>query len=78
MQTTDTVRQARLKTEGADHYPNLPVRMWTSAASLARLVESAAPATAEETKTGRTLLETDFEFRGGPPPVGSRMARTHP
>ena len=59
------VRQARLRNECADHHPTLPVHIWTSAASLANLVASDTLLPAEEIKTGRTLLETDFEFRGG-------------
>ena len=65
VKTTGTVRQARLKPEGADHYPTLPVHMWTSADSLAHLVASSSALQAGEIKTRRTLLETDFEFRGG-------------
>jgi hypothetical protein len=43
--------------------------MWTSAARLAELVASyrRAPQRPEETRTGRTLPEADFEFRGGFP-----------
>ena len=65
MEKMATVRQARLKNECADHHPTLPVHMWTSAASLAHLVASAALPLADEFKRSRTLLETDFEFRGG-------------
>jgi hypothetical protein len=35
--------------------------MWTSAASLANLVASVE----DKIRAGRTLLDTDFEFRGG-------------
>jgi len=58
-------REAKLRTECAARHPTLPVHMWTSAASLAHLVASDTPPPAEEIRTGRTLLDTDFEFRGG-------------
>jgi hypothetical protein len=65
LEKPSTVRQARLRTECADHFPTLPVHMWTSADSLAHLVASfPAPLTVEITG-GRTLLESDFEFQGG-------------
>jgi hypothetical protein len=65
MSTTTARREAKLKTECAGRHPTLPVHMWTSAASLANLVASDAPALEEEIRTGRTLQDTDFEFRGG-------------
>lgn len=58
-------REAKLRTDCAERYPTLPVHMWTSAASLANLVASFAFSDAEEMTRGRTLLDTDFEFRGG-------------
>ena len=64
MGKTSARREAKLRAESAARYPTLPVRMWTSAASLADLVGSFRSPEAETT-TGRTLLETDFEFRGG-------------
>ena len=57
-------REGKLRTACAVRHPTLPVHMWTSAASLAHVVASETPP-AEETKTGRVLLDTDFEFRGG-------------
>ena len=60
MGKTAARREAKLRPECAERYPTLPVRMWTSAASLASLVASGTPL-----KMGRTLLDTDFEFRGG-------------
>jgi hypothetical protein len=57
-------REAKLRSECAERYPTLPVRMWTSAASLAHLVAS-FPSPQPEITTGRTLLDSDFEFRGG-------------
>ena len=60
-----TVRQAKLRTDCARRYPTLPVRMWTSAASLANLVASFEFSDAEEIAGKRALLDRDFEFRGG-------------
>jgi hypothetical protein len=63
-----TVRQAKLKPECAARYPTLPARMWTPAACLTELVSSYRRGQAqqpEKTAKGRTLSETDFEFRGG-------------
>ena len=59
------VRQAKLRTVCAGRYPTLPLHMWTSAASLANLVASFASSDAEEIGGERTLLDADFEFRGG-------------
>jgi hypothetical protein len=72
------VRQARLRTECADHYPTLPVHMWTSADSLAQLVASFPASLTVEINGGRTLLESDFEFQGGcchPELIGARTLR---
>jgi hypothetical protein len=57
-------RQARLKQESADQYPTIPVHRWTSAHALAQLVASDTPQP-EEMRTGRALVDADFEFRGG-------------
>lgn len=68
MDTTATVRQAKLRPESAQLYPTLPASMWTSAASLTQLVVSCR-ATEPERPGGpqksRTLSDADFEFRGG-------------
>ena len=72
-----TRREAKLKTECAERYPTLPVRMWTSAASLAQLVASDTTPASEEVKAHRILLETDFEFRGGLGPQPD-ACRAHP
>lgn len=58
-------REAKLRDECAALHPTLPVHMWTSAAALANLVASFSSSEAEETTRGRTLRDTDFEFRGG-------------
>ncbi len=66
MSITATVRQARLRPEGAGRYPTLPVRMWTSATWLAELVASYRAARSDrpgEPDRERTLSEADFEFR---------------
>jgi hypothetical protein len=67
VELTTAVRQAKLKPESADLYPTLPARMWTPAACLTELVASyrrAQPQEPGKAETGRTLPETDFEFRG--------------
>ena len=66
MSITATVRQARLRPECAERYPTLPVRMWTSATSLAELVASYRVARSDQSGKPageRTLSEADFEFR---------------
>jgi hypothetical protein len=65
MGITARVRQAKLRPECAERYPTLPCRMWTSATWLAELVASDRGARPGEPDNGRTLSETDFEFRGG-------------
>ena len=79
MGTTTTVRQAKLRPECAERYPTLPARMWTSAGHLAELVApyGRAPQRSEETRKGRTLPDTDFEFQGGfPRRLGGLITRT--
>jgi hypothetical protein len=75
-----TARQAMLRRECADHYPTLPVSMWTSAARLAELVASyrrAQPQRPGNTQRGRTLPEAEFAFRGGSSRwLGGLIART--
>jgi len=77
---TATVRQAKLRPECANCYPTLPACMWTSATRLAELVASygGAPQRPEKTRKGRTLPETDFEFRGGFAQLIGRVDRAHP
>ena len=79
---TDTVRQAQLKPECAERYPTLPARMWTSATCVAELVDSSRGAPSKWLRRSdkeRTLLEADFEFRGGfPRQLGGWFARTRP
>ena len=75
MEADDSVRQARLRNECADHYPTLPVHIWTSADSLAHLVASFPAPLVVEVTAGRTLLESDFEFRGGCDHLQSNGAR---
>lgn len=70
MGITATVRQARLRFEGAERYPTLPVGMWTSATCLAGLVApspGARPEQPEDRAQDRTLSVADFQFRGGCP-----------
>ena len=70
MGITATVRQGRLRPEGAERYPTLPVGMWTSATCLAGLVApspGARPEGPEDPAQDRTLSVADFQFRGGCP-----------
>jgi hypothetical protein len=70
MGITGTVRQARLRLEGAERYPTLPVGMWTPASCLAGLVApspGARPERPEDRAQDRTLSVADFQFRGGCP-----------
>jgi hypothetical protein len=77
---TAPVRQAQLRPECAERYPTLPARMWTSATRVAGLVASfrgARPEWPEVSDKERTLLEADFEFRGGlPRRLGGWFAHT--
>ena len=68
MVITGTVRQARLRPEGAECYPTFPVRVWTSAACIAKLVRigCGVPPEPSEPRGGqRTLSVAHFQFRGG-------------
>jgi len=70
MGITATVRQARLRPEGAERYPSLPVRMWTSATCMAELVAlspGARPEAPGHRAQERSLSVADFQFRGGCP-----------
>jgi hypothetical protein len=70
MDITTTVRQARLRPEGADRYPTFPVRVWTSATCLAELVAStpgARPEPPGNRAQERFLSLAHFQFRGGAP-----------
>jgi hypothetical protein len=65
-----TPRQAMLRTEGADRYPTIPVRMWTSAAGLAELVALTGGSRVERLDfpaQDRILSVAHFQFRGGRP-----------
>ena len=80
MGITASVRQAQLRPECAERYPTLPARIWTSASYLAELVaysrgtRSEWPGTSDQE---RTLLDADFDFRGGfPRRLGGWFART--
>ena len=75
-----TAREARLKPEFAEQYPQVEAGVWVPAAELGAQVllwqvqqqGTAALAT-------RILDERHFEFRGGPPetrPAGARSRRT--
>jgi len=82
MGITASVRQAQLRPECAERYPTLPARIWTSATYLAELVADSRGTRSEWPGTShqeRTLLEADFDFRGGfPRRLGGWFARTRP
>ena len=65
MEATDKVREAKLKPEGAERYPTLPVSMWTSATWMAALVASYRRVAPAGPEGERPLPDADFEFRGG-------------
>jgi hypothetical protein len=75
IEASDTVREAKLKPEGAERYPTLPVRMWTSATWLAALVASYRGAEPAGPEGERPLSDTDFEFRGGATADGAARLR---
>jgi hypothetical protein len=77
MSKQPAVREAQLKPEWADHYPSHPARMWTSAALLAKLVESCRRGRSSQAGKGRTLPDAEFRFRGGARRwLGGLIART--
>ncbi len=63
---THPVREAALRSAGAEFYPFLPVRMWTTAAHLTELVARHRGVHAEAaSRTSRVLPEPHFMFRAG-------------
>ena len=76
----DTIREARLRRAGADHYPSIPARMWTEAARMAELVRKHLERAGRQVRAQRRELpDQDFRFRGGlPHPPGAYTRRTDP
>jgi hypothetical protein len=74
----ETIREARLKREGADRYPSIPARMWTEAARMADLVLKHLELAGRRVRARRRALpEQDFRFRGGfPHPPGAHTRLT--
>ena len=67
------IREARLRPEHADSYPEIEPGVWTPAAGLARLVlEHGLYRRVPGAKGDRPLPETHFEFRGPSLPPESR------
>ncbi len=61
-------REAALKSAAAEHYPFLPVRMWTEASRVVALVARHRSETAggeDEAALPFRLPQADFMFRGG-------------
>jgi len=73
-----TVRQARLRPEAAEQYPDVVVGAWLPASQIA--AECLARTAAERSfanPTTRVLADEAFEFRGGAPEIAlRRRART--
>jgi hypothetical protein len=67
------IREARLRPEHADSYPEIEPGVWTPAAGLARLVlDRGLYRRAPDTKGDRPLPGEHFEFRGPSLPPESR------
>ncbi|HKU60047.1 MAG TPA: hypothetical protein VJQ44_02430 [Gemmatimonadales bacterium] len=67
------IREARLRPEHADSYPEIEPGVWTPAAGLARLVlDRGLYRQAPGTKGDRPLSDAHFEFRGPSLPPESR------
>jgi hypothetical protein len=67
------IREARLRPEHADSYPDIEPGVWTPAAGLARLVlDRGLYRRAPDTKGDRPLPAEHFEFRGPSLPPESR------
>lgn len=67
------IREARLRSEHAESYPDIEPGVWTPAAGLARLVlERRLYQRVPGSKGDRPLPETHFEFRGPSLPPESR------
>jgi hypothetical protein len=72
-------REARLRPEYAEVYPELPTGLWMAAADLADIIVRRAQVARALSIHQRTLDPRHFEFRGGPPetrPAGARSRRT--
>jgi hypothetical protein len=69
-------RQARLRPEAADLYPNIPPDVWLPADSVAERLWVLWIERGEASKAlGRVLSPDHFEFRSGDPPSGDSLLR---
>jgi len=70
------VREARLKEEYAEEYPEITPGVWMRVSDVARSLVDRARTRRREGRFTRTFDPTHFEFRGGPKAPRSPGART--
>ncbi|HEX3236192.1 MAG TPA: hypothetical protein VHR41_18515 [Gemmatimonadales bacterium] len=71
-----SIREARLRPEGADRYPGVPVGEWVPAFRIAAEAQALAGGAMAQSRQ-RLLADDVFEFRGGAPEMAlRRRART--
>jgi len=71
-----SVREARLKREGAAEYPGMPVERWMPAIELAPFLLQRARLRRQEGRYARTFDPAHFDFRGGDPRPRTPISRT--
>jgi hypothetical protein len=73
-----SIREARLRPEGAERYPGVPVDVWVPAFRAASDSQTRAATGALATQARQRILADEvFEFRGGAPELAlRRRART--
>ena len=73
-----SIREARLRPEGAERYPGVPVDVWVPAFRAASDSQTRAAAEAPAGQARQRILADEvFEFRGGAPELAlRRRART--
>jgi len=71
-----SVREARLKPEYAEDYPEITPEVWMRATELAKSLIARVYARRHEGRHTRTFDPTHFEFRGGDPRPRPRISRT--
>jgi hypothetical protein len=69
-------REARLRSEYAEVYAELPTGLWMAATEVAAVIVGRAQVARALSLYQRTLEPRHFEFRGGPPTVRPANART--
>ena len=71
-----SIREARLRPEGAERYPGVPVGVWVPAFRIATETQARVGAAMGQSSQ-RLLADEVFEFRGGAPEMAlRRRART--